>query len=87
MVHNDRSDQYYDMDYTAAFETRFRPLQRIEGYDPHSIDPEYGVDPYWDNSIYDQQNLQFKRDDYPPTDDKDDSETPDNNISRALIEL
>ena len=46
MVHNDRPDRYYDMDYTAAFDTRFRRLQQIEGYDPHYIDPEYGVDPY-----------------------------------------
>ena len=87
MVHNDRPDQYYDMDYTAAFETRFRPLQQIEGYDPHYIDPKYGVDQYLDNSLHDQQKLQFKCDDYPPTDDEDDPEIPDNNISRALIEL
>ena len=26
MVHNDRTDRYYDMDYKAAFQTRFRPL-------------------------------------------------------------
>ena len=45
MVHNDRPDQYYDMDYTEAFETRFRPLHQIEGYNPHYIDHEYGVDP------------------------------------------
>ena len=87
MVHNNCPDRYYDMDYTAAFETRFRLLQQIEGYDPHYIDPEYGVDPYWENSLYDQRKLLFKCDNYPPTDDEDDPEIPDNNISRALIEL
>ena len=86
-VHNDRPDRYYDMDYTTALETRFRPFHQIEGYDPHYNDPEHGVDPYWDNSLYDQRKLQFKCDDYPPTDDEDDPEIPDNNLSRALIEL
>ena len=87
MVHNDRPDQYNDMDYTAAFETRFRPLQLIEGYNPHYIDPEYGVDPYWNISLYDQRILQFKCEDHPPTDDEDEPEIPDNKLSRALIEL
>ena len=86
-VRNDRPDRYYDMDYTTTFETRFRPLQQVEGYDPHYIDPEYGIDPYWDNSLYDQRKLQFKCDDYPPTDDEADREIPDNNLARALIEL
>ena len=84
---NDRPDRYYDMDYTTAFETRFRPLQQIEVYDPHYIDTEYGIDPYWDNSLYDQRKLQFECDDYPPTDDEDDPEIPDNTLSRELIEL
>ena len=65
----------------------FRPLQQIEGYDPHYIDPEYGVDPYWDNSFYDQRIWQVKCDNYPLTDDENDPEIPDNNLSRALIEL
>ena len=87
MVHNDRRDRYYDMDCTVAFETQFRPLQQIEGYTPQYIDPEYGVDPYWDNSLYDQRKFQFKCEDRPPTDDEYDPEIPDNNISRAPIEL
>ena len=56
MVHNDRPDRYYDIDHTTAIETPFRPLQQIEDYDPHYIDPEYGVDRYWDNSLHDQRN-------------------------------
>ena len=87
MVHNDRPDRYYDIDYTTAFETQFRPLQQIEDYNPHYIDPENGVDPYWDNSLYDQRELLFKCDDYPPTDDEDDPEVLDNRLTRTLIEL
>ena len=56
-------------------------------YNPHFIDPEYGVDTYWDSSLYDQRKLQFKCEDYPPTDDEDDPEIPDNKLSRALIEF
>ena len=87
LVHNDRPDRYYEKDYTADYQTRFRPLQLIEGYNPHYIDPEYGIDPYWDNSLYDPRKLQFRCEEYPPTDDEDDPEIPDNKLSRALIEL
>ena len=80
-VHNDRPDRYYDFDYTKDFETRFHPSQLIEDYNPQYIDPEYGKDPYWDDELYETQNLQFRRDDYPPTDDEDDPEIDDNRLS------
>ena len=67
-VHNDRPDRYYDFDYTKDFETQFHPLPIAEDYNTHYIDPEYGNDPYWDDEIYDKRNLQFRRDDYSPTD-------------------
>ena len=87
MVYNDRPDRYYDIDYTTAFKSRFRPLQQIGDYDPHYFDPGKGVDPYWDNSLYDQRELQFKCDDHPPTEDEDDPEVLDNKRTRAVIEL
>ena len=59
-VHNDRPDRYYDMDYTENLETQFRPLPLIEDYNPQYIDPDYGKDPYWDDELYDKQNLQFE---------------------------
>ena len=59
----------------------------IEDYNPQHIDPEYGKDPYGDDKLNDKQNLQFRRDDYPPTDDEDDPEIDDNRLSGALIEL
>ena len=86
-VHIDRPDQYYDMDYTKNFETQFQPLPLIEDYNSQYLDPDYGKDPYWDDELYDKQNLQFTGDDYPPTDDEDDPDIVDDTISRALIEL
>ena len=59
----------------------------IEDYHPQYPDPEYGKDPYWDDELYDRQNLQFRRDDYPPTDDEDDPQIEDTKLSRDLIEL
>ena len=65
IVHYDRPDRYYEIDYTKDFETHFRPLQLIEDYNPQYNDPEYGKDPYWDDELYDKENLQFQHDDYP----------------------
>ena len=78
LVQNDGADRYYEIDYTADFESQFRPLHLIEGYNPQYIDADYGIDPYWDTSLYDQQTLQFKCENYPPTDDEDDPEIPNN---------
>ena len=86
-VQNDRPDRYYDFDYTKDFETQFRVLPLVEDYNPHYIDPEYGNDPYWDHETYDKRTLHFRRDDYPSTDDEDDSQIEDTKLSRALIEL
>ena len=33
-VHNDRPDQFYEIDHTKDFETQFRPLPLIEDYHP-----------------------------------------------------
>ena len=81
-VHNDRPDRFYEIDYTKNFETQFRPLPLID-YHPQYPDPEYGKDPYWDDKLYDRQNLRLKRDDYPPTDDEDDPQIEDTKLSRA----
>ena len=86
-VHNHRPDQFYEIDYTKDFESQFRPLPLVEEYHPKYTDPEYGKDPYWNDELYDRQNLQFRRDDYPPTDDEDDPQIEDTEISRALIEF
>ena len=81
-----RPDLYFEKDYTKDFETQFQPLQLIEDYNPQYIDPDYGKDPYWDDDLYDRQSLQFRHDDYPPTDDGEDPEITDTKLSRTLIE-
>ena len=87
IVHNDRPDRFYEIDYTKHFETQFRPLPLIKDYHPQYPDPEYGKDPYWDDELYDRQNLQFRYDDYPPTNDEDDPPIENDKLSRALIGL
>ena len=59
IVHNDRLDRYYEMDYTKDFETLFRPLKLIEDYSPQYLDHEYGKDSYWDDELYDKEYLKF----------------------------
>ena len=85
IVHNDRPDRFYEIDHTKDFETQFRPLPLLEDYPPQYPDPEYGKDPYWDDELYDRQNLQFRRDDYQPTDNEDDPQIEDTKLSKALI--
>ena len=87
IIHSDHPYLYRGNDHDKDSETSFRPLQIIDDYDPQYYDPEYGKDPYWDDDLYDKRNLQFRNDDYPPTDDEDDPGIVDNTISRALIEL
>ena len=36
-----------------------RSLPLIPDYNPYYIDPDYGIDPYWDAQIYNQHELQF----------------------------
>ena len=86
-VHNDRPDRFYEIDYTKDFEAQFHLLPLVEDYNPHYTDPGYGKDPYWDDELYERQNMQFKRDNYPPTDDEDDPQIEDTKLSRALFEL
>ena len=87
IVHSDHPNLYRRNNHDKDSKTHFRPLQTVEGYDPQYYNPEYGKDPYWDDNLYDKRNLQFRNDNYPPTDDEDDPDIVDNTISRALIEL
>ena len=36
-----------------------RPIPSIPDYNPYYIDPDYGIDPYWDVQIYNQHELHF----------------------------
>ena len=87
IIHSDHPCLYRRNSDHNDSETQFRPLQTIEDYNPPYYDPEYGKDPYWDDELYDKRNLQFRHEDYPPTDDEDDAEVEDNTLARALIDL
>ena len=44
----------YENTYTDNFETQFGPLPEIVAYDTYFVHPQYGLDPYWDEDLYDQ---------------------------------
>ena len=48
----------YKYDYTDNFDTNFRPLPEVNVYDTYFVDPQYGLDPYWDEDLYDQDKLE-----------------------------
>ena len=50
----------YEYDYTYNFGTQFRPLPEVVAYDANFVDPQYGLDRYWDEEIYDQNKLEYK---------------------------
>ena len=52
--------QTYEYDYTDNFDTQFRPLPEVVAYDAYFVDPQYGLGPYWDEELYDQDKLEYK---------------------------
>ena len=50
----------YEHDYTEDFDTQFRPLPEIVAYDTFFVDPQWGLDHYWDEYLYDQHKLEYK---------------------------
>ena len=84
VVHNDRPDRCYETDYTKDFETQVRPLRTVEDSNPHSDDPEYGADSFWDKTLNVKENLQFRCVDYSLTDDEANPLIEDNKLSRAV---
>ena len=50
----------YEYDYTDNFDTHFRPLPEVVTYDAYFVDPQYGLDPYWDEDFHDQDKLENK---------------------------
>ena len=45
--------------YTQDFDHTFRPLPQIAYLDKNYADPQYGLDPYWEDNIYDQEILDY----------------------------
>ena len=50
----------YKYDYTHNIEFQFRPLPEVVAYDTYFVDPQYGLDHYWDEDLYDQDKLEYK---------------------------
>ena len=50
----------YEYDYTDNFDTQFRPLPEVVAYDANFVDPQFGLDLYWDEELYDQDKLEYK---------------------------
>ena len=75
----------YKYDYTDNFDTHFRPLLEVVAYDTYFVDPEYGLDPYWDEQLYDQDKLEYK-DTYNKPNDRNESDDliTDAHISDAV---
>ena len=58
----------YRYDYTDNCKTLYGPLPEVVAYDTYFVDPQYGFDPYWDEDMYDQDNLEYKDTDNKPID-------------------
>ena len=50
----------YEHDYTENFRTQFRPLPEVIAYDAYFVDPQYGLYPYGNEDLYDQDKLEYK---------------------------
>ena len=50
----------HEHDCTDNFETQFRPLSEVVAYDTYFVDPQYGLYPYWDEELYDQDKLEYQ---------------------------
>ena len=50
----------YEYDYTDNFDTHSRPLPEVVAYDAYFVDPQYGLEPYWDEDLYDTDKLECK---------------------------
>ena len=51
------TDEY---DYTDNFDTQFRPFPEVVAYDTYFVDPQYGLDHYRNDVIYDHDKLEYK---------------------------
>ena len=58
MIH--KTPPKYEYAYTDNFDTQFRPIREVVAYDTYFVDPQYGLDAYWDKHLYDQGKLEYK---------------------------
>ena len=83
MIHETLST--YEYDYTDNFKTQFRPLPELLAYDTYFVVPQCGIDPYWDEELFDQDKLEYKDTCNKPNDQiKSDDLITDAHVSDAL---
>ena len=58
MIH--KTHATYKYDYTDNFDTQIRPLPEVVAYDKYFVDPQYGLETYWDEDFNDQEKLEYK---------------------------
>ena len=76
----------FENDYTDNFDTQFRPLPEVVAYDIYSVDPQYGLDPYWGEHFFDQDKLEHKDTFNKPNDQiESDDLITDAHVSDALL--
>ena len=76
----------YEYDYTDNFESHFRPLPEVVPYDAYFVDPQYGLDTYWDENLYDQDKYTHSKDTHSKPNDQIESDDviTDAHVSDAL---
>ena len=75
----------YEYVFIDNFEYQFRPLPEVVAYDTHFVDPQFGLDFYWDEDLYDQDVLEYKDTYNKPNDQvKSDDLITDAHVSDAL---
>ena len=50
----------YEDGYTDNLEANFGPLPEVVAYDTYFVDPQNGLDPYWDEHLQDEDKLEYK---------------------------
>ena len=63
----------YEYDNTDNFENQFRSLSDVVAYDTYFVEPQYGLDTYWDEELHDQDKLEYK-DTYNKPNDQNESD-------------
>ena len=83
MIH--KTLRTYKYDYTNNFETQFRPPPEVVTYDTYFVDPQNGLDPSWDEYLYDQAKMVYKDTYNKPNDQiENDDLITDAHVSDAL---
>ena len=58
----------YEHDYTVDFDTRYRPLPEVDACDTYFIAPQSARESYWDENVFDQDQLEYKDNQNQPND-------------------